>query len=99
MVQERRRGRPDAARCGSSCAASCARASPRCTGNTGERRRLSGSYEQIREDVRWLESCGVTEVFYDMNFNPAVGNPAADEGKALRLASEVLEALAPDARM
>jgi hypothetical protein len=38
-------------------------------------------------------------VFYDMNFNPAVGNPAADEGKALKLASEVLEALAPDARM
>jgi probable F420-dependent oxidoreductase len=66
---------------------------------SGERRRLSGSYEQIREDVRWLGSCGVTEVFYDMNFNPAVGNPAADEGKALLLASEVLEALAPDARM
>ncbi len=66
---------------------------------TGERRRLSGSYEQIREDVGWLGSCGVTEVFYDMNFNPAVGNPAADEGKALSLACEVLEALAPDARM
>jgi len=66
---------------------------------TGERRRLSGSYEQIREDTSWLGSCGVTEVFYDMNFNPAVGNPAADEGKALKLASEVLEALAPDPRM
>jgi probable F420-dependent oxidoreductase len=66
---------------------------------TGERRRLSGSWEQIREDASWLGSCGVTEVFYDMNFNPAVGNPAADEGKALKLASEVLEALAPDARM
>ena len=66
---------------------------------TGERRRLSGSYEQIREDVAWLGSCGVTEVFYDMNFNPAVGNPAADEGTALKLASEVLEELAPGARM
>jgi probable F420-dependent oxidoreductase len=65
---------------------------------TGERRRLSGSYEQIREDVLALGSSGVTELFYDMNFNPAVGNPAADEGKALVLASEVLEALAPDAR-
>jgi probable F420-dependent oxidoreductase len=65
---------------------------------TGERRRLSGSYEQIREDVLLLGSSGVTELFYDMNFNPAVGNPAADEGKALVLASEVLEALAPDAR-
>ena len=33
---------------------------------TGQRVLLSGSYEQIREDVRWLESCGVTEVFYDL---------------------------------
>jgi len=66
----------------------------------GERRRLlSGSYEQIREDVRWLGSCGVTEVFYDLNFDPAVGDPAADEGKAVLRASEILEALAPGARM
>jgi probable F420-dependent oxidoreductase len=72
---------------------------PSVSRKTGERRLLSGSYGQIREDVGWLGSCGVTEVFYDMNFNPAVGNPAADEGKALLLASEVLEELAPDARM
>ena len=66
---------------------------------TGQRRLLSGSYEQIREDVRWLGSCGVTEVFYDLNFDPAVGDPAADEGKAVLRASEILEALAPGARM
>jgi hypothetical protein len=60
---------------------------------------LSGSYEQIREDIRWLESCGVTEVFYDLNFDPAVGDPAADEGKAVLRASEILEGLAPVVRM
>jgi alkanesulfonate monooxygenase SsuD/methylene tetrahydromethanopterin reductase-like flavin-dependent oxidoreductase (luciferase family) len=66
---------------------------------TGQRRLLSGSYETIREDIRWLESCGVTEVFYDLNFDPAVGDPSRDEGKAMLRASEILEALAPDVRM
>jgi hypothetical protein len=65
---------------------------------TGQRRLLSGSYEQIREDVSWLGSCGVTEVFYDLNFDGAVGDPAANEDKAVLRASEILEALAPDAR-
>jgi probable F420-dependent oxidoreductase len=72
---------------------------PKVDKSTGQRVLLSGSYEQIREDVRWLESCGVTEVFYDLNFDPAVGDPAADEGKAVLRASEVLEALAPDVRL
>jgi hypothetical protein len=71
---------------------------PSISKQTGQRRLLSGSYDQIREDIRWLGSCGVTEVFYDMNFDAAVGDPAADEGKAVLRASEILEALAPDAR-
>jgi probable F420-dependent oxidoreductase len=71
---------------------------PSVSKETGQRRLLSGSYEQIREDIRWLGSCGVTEVFYDVNFDAAVGNPAVDEGKAVLRASEILEALAPDAR-
>jgi probable F420-dependent oxidoreductase len=62
---------------------------------TGERLALSGSHAQIREDVQWLESQGVTEVFYDLNFDPLVGDPAADEAEALARASEILEALAP----
>ncbi len=62
---------------------------------TGERLALSGSYAQIREDVEWLESQGVTEVFYDLNFDPLIGDPTADEGKAVARASEILEALAP----
>jgi hypothetical protein len=72
---------------------------PKVSKTTGKRVLLSGSYEQIREDIGWLESCGVTEVFYDPNFDPAVGDPAADEGKAVLRASEILEALAPDARL
>jgi probable F420-dependent oxidoreductase len=65
---------------------------------SGNRALLSGSFEQIREDTGWLESCGVTEVFYDMNWDPLVGDPAADEGRAVLRATEVLEALAPDGR-
>ena len=65
---------------------------------TGDRRLLSGNFEQIRQDTAWLESCGVTEVFYDMNWDPLVGDPAADEGRAVLRASEVLEALAPEGR-
>jgi hypothetical protein len=56
---------------------------------------LSGSYAQIREDVAWLESCGVTEVFYDLNWDPLVGDPAASPESAAARASEVMEALAP----
>ena len=72
---------------------------PEVSKKTGQRLRLSGSYEQIREDVSWLDSCGVTEVFYDLNFDPRVGDPDVDEGKAVLRASEILEALAPDARL
>jgi len=73
--------------------------SPAVSKRTGRRYLLSGSYEQIREDVGWLDSCGVTEVFYDLNFDPQVGDPSVDEGKAVLRASEILEALAPDARL
>jgi probable F420-dependent oxidoreductase len=63
--------------------------------SSGKRMLLSGSYAQIREDVAWLESCGVTEVFYDLNWDPLVGNPDVSVEDAAARASEVLEALAP----
>jgi probable F420-dependent oxidoreductase len=63
--------------------------------SSGKRMLLSGSYAQIREDVAWLESCGVTEVFYDLNWDPLVGNPDVTVEDAAGRASEVLEALAP----
>ena len=56
---------------------------------------LSGSPDQIREDTRWLAGQGVTEVFYDLNWDPMVGSPGADPAAATARAEEILEALAP----
>jgi probable F420-dependent oxidoreductase len=68
-------------------------------GEDDSRLLLSGSYAQIREDVAWLESCGVTEVFYDANWDPRVGDPELSPESATARASEVLEALAPATSM
>src|SRR5450756_195143 len=68
---------------------------PALSKSTGERLPLSGSYQQIRADVRRLASHGVTEVFYDLNFDPLIGDPAAGQREAVLRASEILEALAP----
>ncbi|HUK72183.1 MAG TPA: TIGR03619 family F420-dependent LLM class oxidoreductase [Streptosporangiaceae bacterium] len=68
-------------------------------GATGERAadrpRLAGSYDQIREDTAWLETQGVTEVFYDLNWDPLIGSPDTDPAAATERAGEILEALAP----
>jgi probable F420-dependent oxidoreductase len=64
-------------------------------GPDGERLRLSGSIGQIRADAAWLGEQGVTEVFYDLNWDPQIGNPAADPVAATGRAAELLEALAP----
>ena len=65
--------------------------------DSGQRLLLSGGYEQIREDTAWLEAHGVTEVFYDLNWDPQVGSPEADPKAATERAGEILEALAPEA--
>ena len=59
------------------------------------RRLLSGSAAQIREDSGWLAGQGVTELFYDLNWDPLVGSPSADPTAATARAEELLEALAP----
>jgi probable F420-dependent oxidoreductase len=56
---------------------------------------LTGSLDEIRADLPALASQGITEVFADLNFDPAVGAPDVDPGAALRHALTVLEALAP----
>ncbi len=71
------------------------RAGQEAKDDSGERKRLSGSYDQIREDVAWLGDLGVTEVFYDLNWDPEVGNPDVDPASATARAKEILEALAP----
>jgi probable F420-dependent oxidoreductase len=62
---------------------------------TGERQLLSGSYAQIRADADWLAERGVSEVFYDLNWDPLVGNPDVRHDTAVARASEILAALAP----
>jgi len=61
----------------------------------GGRLLLSGSYDQIRADTHWLAGQGVTEVFYDLNWDPQVGSPSAGTASATARAGELLEALAP----
>ena len=61
----------------------------------GGRRLLSGRYEQIREDAAWLAGQGVTELFYDLNWDPQIGNPAAAPEAAADRAGEIMAELAP----
>jgi probable F420-dependent oxidoreductase len=56
---------------------------------------LSGSLDQIRQDLPVLEEQGITEVFVDLNFDPQIGSPDAGLFSSMNRASEVLEALAP----
>jgi probable F420-dependent oxidoreductase len=56
---------------------------------------LSGSYAQIRAGAELLAERGVTELFYDLNWDPAIGSPDADPAAALDRAEELLSALAP----
>ena len=65
------------------------------TGADGARRRLSGTFAQIREDAGWLGEQGVTELFYDLNWDPLIGGPDADPAAAADRAEEILEGLAP----
>jgi len=57
---------------------------------------LTGSLEQIRADFPVLEEQGITEVFVDLNFDPAIGSVDVNAASALRSALTVLDALAPD---
>ena len=56
---------------------------------------LSGSVEQIRADSERLGEQGVTELFYDLNWDPLIGSPDADPDAATQRAEELLVALAP----
>lgn len=59
---------------------------------------LTGTLEEIREDLAALADAGMTEAFVDLNFDPLIGAPDADPGASLRHARNVLEALAPATR-
>ncbi len=61
----------------------------------GGRLALSGSFDDIRADTQQLAERGVTEIFYDLNWDPLVGAPDADPAGAAARAEEILEGLAP----
>jgi probable F420-dependent oxidoreductase len=61
----------------------------------GERRPLSGSYDQVRGDLLGLAEQGVTEVFYDLNWDPQIGSPDVEPERAMARAEEILLALKP----
>ena len=71
------------------------RAGAPVTGPDGERLLLSGDYDQIRADTDWLSGRGVTEVFYDLNWDPQIGSPDVAGASAAARAEEILHALAP----
>ncbi len=59
-------------RCGSSAAGWSGRASRR-SGRTAAGCCCPGTYAQIREDAEGLAGQGVTELFYDLNWDPQIG--------------------------
>ncbi len=65
------------------------------TDASGHRRLLSGGQDQIREDAAWLAGQGVTELFYDLNWDPLIGAPDANPDQAAERAAVILDALAP----
>jgi probable F420-dependent oxidoreductase len=58
-------------------------------------RLLSGPYDKIREDAAWLAGQGVTELFYDLNYDRAIGSPDADPARGLDRALTILHELRP----
>jgi len=71
------------------------RAGQEVSGNDGSRLLLSGSYDQIRADTAWLGEQGVTELFYDLNWDPQIGSPTVDPAAATDRAATLLDALRP----
>jgi probable F420-dependent oxidoreductase len=56
---------------------------------------LSGDWAQIRAGADLYAEAGVTELFYDLNWDPLVGAPDADPRLAGERAGQILAALAP----
>jgi probable F420-dependent oxidoreductase len=64
-------------------------------GRRDDRLPLSGNWEQIRAGAELFEEAGVTELFYDLNWDPLIGSPDVDPRAAGERAEEILTALAP----
>jgi alkanesulfonate monooxygenase SsuD/methylene tetrahydromethanopterin reductase-like flavin-dependent oxidoreductase (luciferase family) len=56
-----------------------------------DRRPLTGSLDQIRDDLASYAALGIDEVFLDLNFDSErVGNPSADPAVAMSLLEQLL---------
>jgi len=64
-------------------------------GRRDDRLPLSGDWAQIRAGAQLYAEAGVTELFYDLNWDPLIGSPDADPKLAGKRAAEILTALAP----
>jgi probable F420-dependent oxidoreductase len=58
-------------------------------------RPLTGTLEQVVADVARFAEVGVTELFLDLNFDPAVGSVDSDAAASMQRAHALLERLAP----
>jgi probable F420-dependent oxidoreductase len=58
------------------------------------RRPLQGTAKQIRSDFERLAEAGVTEVFLDLNFDPAIGSPTANPTESMARAERMLQTFA-----
>ncbi|WP_305782552.1 TIGR03619 family F420-dependent LLM class oxidoreductase [Symbioplanes lichenis] len=56
---------------------------------------LSGTWGQIKGGAQLYAEAGVTELFYDLNWDPFLGSPDGDPRAAGERAEEILTALAP----
>jgi probable F420-dependent oxidoreductase len=56
---------------------------------------LSGDFAQVRAGAQAYAEAGVTELFYDLNWDPLIGSPDADPALARERAEEIITALAP----
>ena len=65
-------------------------------GRLDDRLPLSGNWEQIRAGAQLFEEAGVTELFYDLNWDPLIGSTDVDSRAAGDRAEEILTALAPN---
>jgi alkanesulfonate monooxygenase SsuD/methylene tetrahydromethanopterin reductase-like flavin-dependent oxidoreductase (luciferase family) len=57
----------------------------------GERKRFTGSLDQLRDDLASYATLGVDEVFLDLNFDSErVGNPSGDPSVGMDLFARLL---------
>lgn len=64
---------------------------------SADRRPLWGGLAQISDDVARYRAAGLDELFFELNFDPAVTGPDTDPRASMTLALRLLEALAPTA--